>query len=146
MPGAPPATALTRQLVASVASGLPVGLMSTSPGPPPPLGFTRLGDRPLAGDRGRWSVPVPWEERGAVHGFLRARGCPATLCADRFTAADIAIGYALRLAGTIGLARDFGPNVGAYWARLQERDGYKRAVAAEQEAGVEQNVAPRVQG
>jgi hypothetical protein len=50
----------------------------------------------------------------------------------------------LRLAGNIGLAKDFGPNVAAYWARLQERDGYKRAVAAEQKAGVEQNVAPRI--
>jgi len=27
---------------------------------------------------------------------------------------------------------------------LQARDGYKRAVAAEQKAGVEQNVAPRI--
>jgi len=44
---------------------------------------------------------------------------------------DIAIGYALRLAGNIGLARIW-PNVAAYWARLQQRDGYKRAVAAEQ--------------
>jgi glutathione S-transferase len=66
------------------------------------------------------------------------------LCAGRFTAADIVIGYALRLAGSIGLAKDFGPNVAAYWARLQQRDGFKRAVAAEQKAGLEQNVAPRV--
>jgi glutathione S-transferase len=67
-----------------------------------------------------------------------------TLCAGRFTAADIVIGYALRLAESIGLAKDIGPNVAAYWARLQQRDGYKRAVAAERKAGVEQNVAPRV--
>jgi glutathione S-transferase len=67
-----------------------------------------------------------------------------TLCAGRFTAADIVIGYALRLADTIGLAKDFGPNVAAYWARLQQRDGFRRAVAAEQRAGAEQNVAPRV--
>jgi glutathione S-transferase len=67
-----------------------------------------------------------------------------TLCAGRFTAADIAIGYALRLAGTIGLAKEFGPNVRAYWGRLQQRDGYKRAVAAEQKAGVEQGVKARV--
>jgi alkylation response protein AidB-like acyl-CoA dehydrogenase len=50
----------------------------------------------------------------------------------------------LRLADNIGLARDFGPNVAAYWGRLQQRDGFKRAVAAERKAGVEQNVAPRV--
>jgi len=48
-----------------------------------------------------------------------------------------------RLASNIGLAKDFGPNVAAYWARLQQRDGFKRAVAAEQKAGAEQNVAPR---
>jgi glutathione S-transferase len=29
---------------------------------------------------------------------------------------------------------------------LQQRDGFKRAVAAEQRAGVEQNVAARVRG
>ena len=56
------------------------------------------------------------------------------------------IGYALRLADNIGLAKDFGPNVAAYWQRLQAREGFKRAVAAEQRAGVEQNVAPRVRG
>ena len=56
--------------------------------------------------------------------------------AGRFTAADIVIGYALRLAENIGLAKDFGPNVAAYWQRLQQRDGFKRAVAAENLAGV----------
>jgi glutathione S-transferase len=64
-----------------------------------------------------------------------------TLVADRFTAADIAIGYALRLAGNIGLAKDFGPNVTDYWRRLQARDGYKRALAAETLAGEQQKVA-----
>ncbi|MGJ5138501.1 glutathione S-transferase family protein [Bradyrhizobium oligotrophicum] len=66
------------------------------------------------------------------------------LCAGRFTAADIVIGYALRLADTLGLSKEFGPNVAAYWARLQRRDGYQRARAAEQRAGVEQGVKPRV--
>jgi glutathione S-transferase len=65
------------------------------------------------------------------------------LCAGRFTAADIAIGYALRLAERIGLGKDFGPNVAAYWQRLQERDGYQRAVAAENLAGEQQKVARR---
>jgi glutathione S-transferase len=82
------------------------------------------------------------------HGRLRAVEAATanseTLCAGRFTAADIVIGYALRLANSIGLAKDFGPNVRAYWGRLRERDGYKRALAAEQRAGREQNVAPRV--
>jgi glutathione S-transferase len=93
----------------------------------------------VAGDYAKWFL-------GRLRAVEAATGKTETLCADRFTAADIAIGYALRLAGTIGLAKDFGPNVAAYWARLQARDGYKRAVAAEQKAGVEQNVAPRVRG
>jgi hypothetical protein len=58
-------------------------------------------------------------------------------------AADIVIGYALRLAENIGLAKDFGPNVNAYWQRLQTREGFKRAVAAENQAGEQQKVAPR---
>jgi len=81
---------------------------------------------------------------GRLRAVEAATAKSETLCAGRFTAADIVIGYALRLAGTIGLAKDFGPNVAAYWARLQERDGYKRAIAAEQRAGIEQNVAPRI--
>ena len=48
-----------------------------------------------------------------------ATGKAETLVAGRFTAADIVIGYALRLAENIGLAKDFGPNVAAYWQRLQ---------------------------
>jgi len=59
---------------------------------------------------------------------------------------QVATDYALRLADNIGLAKDFGPNVRAYWARLQQRDGFKRAVAAEQRAGIEQNVAARLRG
>jgi hypothetical protein len=49
----------------------------------------------------------------------------------------------LRLAENIGLAKDFGPNVAAYWQRLQQRDGYRRAVAAETLAGEQQGVARR---
>lgn len=53
------------------------------------------------------------------------------LCAGRFTAADISVGYALLLAQTLGLHERFSPAVAAYWARLQERDGFKRAKAAQ---------------
>jgi len=58
-----------------------------------------------------------------------------TLCAGRFTVADISVGYALLLAERIGLASDFGPAVAAYWQRLQHRDGFRRAVQAETVAG-----------
>ena len=91
----------------------------------------------VATDYAKWFL-------GRLRAVEAATAGSETLCAGRFTAADIVIGYALRLADTIGLAKDFGPNVAAYWARLQQREGYQRAVAAERRAGVEQNVAPRV--
>src|ERR1700674_1952422 len=91
----------------------------------------------VATDYAKWFL-------GRLRAVEAATANAETLVAGRFTAADIVIGYALRLADTIGLARDFGPNVAAYWQRLQARDGYQRAVAAETRAGVEQNVVPRV--
>ena len=80
---------------------------------------------------------------GRLRAVEAAAGKANTLCAGRFTAADIAVGYALRLAERIGLAKDFGPNATAWWQRLQARDGYQRAVAAETRAGEEQQVARR---
>jgi glutathione S-transferase len=91
----------------------------------------------VAGDYAKWFL-------GRLRAVEAATANGQYLCAGRFTAADIVNGYALRLAGNIGLAKDFGPNVREYWTRLQERDGYRRAVATEGKAGVEQNVAPRI--
>jgi len=90
----------------------------------------------VAGDYAKWFL-------GRLRAVEAATGKAETLCADRFTAADIVIGYALRLAENIGLSKDFGPNVAAYWQRLQARDGFKRAVSAEELAGEQQKVAPR---
>lgn len=87
-------------------------------------------------DYARWFL-------GRLRAVEAAVGASETLCAGRFTAADIVNGYALRLAENIGLATSFGPNVAAYWQRLQARDGYRRAVAAERRAGIDQGVAPR---
>jgi glutathione S-transferase len=78
---------------------------------------------------------------GRLKAVEAALGRAETLCADRFTTADISVGFALRLAESIGLAKDFGPNVAAYWRRLQQRDGYRRAVTAEKLAGEQQKVA-----
>ncbi|MBR0852336.1 glutathione S-transferase family protein [Bradyrhizobium diazoefficiens] len=91
----------------------------------------------VVGDYAKWFL-------GRLRAVEAATANAETLCAGRFTAADIVIGFALRLAETTGLAKEFGPNVAAYWARLQQRDGYIRAVAAERKAAVEQNVAARV--
>jgi glutathione S-transferase len=80
---------------------------------------------------------------GRLRAVEAATAKSETLCAGRFTAADISVGYALLLAQRIGLAKDFGPAVAAYWQRLQMRDGFRRAVAAENLASDQQNVARR---
>lgn len=58
----------------------------------------------------------------------------AFAAADRFTGADISIAYALLLATSLGLADDFPPEVGAYWSRMQSREGFARAQAAQSTA------------
>ena len=50
--------------------------------------------------------------------------------------------YALMLAETIGLSKDFQPQTAAYWQRLRGRDGYRRALAAQEKAAAEQGVKP----
>ena len=50
------------------------------------------------------------------------------LCADRFTMADICVGYALHLARTIGIDDAFTPYVLKWWGRITDRPAYKRAV------------------
>ena len=65
------------------------------------------------------------------------------LCADRFTAADVAVGYALMLAELLGLNERFTPAVAAYWQRLRTRDGFTRALAAQERAALAQGVSTR---
>jgi glutathione S-transferase len=91
----------------------------------------------VATDYAKWFL-------GRLRAVEAATASAETLCAGRFTAADIVIGYALRLADSLKLSQDFGPNVAAYWARLQQRPAYRRACEAEQRAGVAQNVEPRI--
>lgn len=80
--------------------------------------------------------------------LARLRGIDAVLqqheylCADRFTAADISVGYALMLACEVRLSAHFPPAVAAYWDRLQQRDGYRRALAVQHDAAVTQGVPP----
>ncbi len=64
------------------------------------------------------------------------------LCADRFTAADVAVGYALLLAQHLGLHSQFPPRVQAHWAALQQRPAYQRAQAVQMRAAVDQGVSP----
>lgn len=55
------------------------------------------------------------------------------LCADRFTVADICVGYALILAASVGLDDGVPQSLKDYRARLTARDGYIRAFAREEE-------------
>lgn len=63
------------------------------------------------------------------------------LCAGRFTAADVSVGYALLLAQHLGLAQRFTPAVKAYWERLQLRDAYLRALRSQEAAARLQGVS-----
>ncbi len=62
------------------------------------------------------------------------------ICGDRFTAADISIGYAVMLAGSIGLAPRIPGAVVTYWQRLQERPAYLRALERQRADAVAQGV------
>lgn len=55
------------------------------------------------------------------------------LCADRFTVADICVGYALILAQNVGLDDRLPESLKKYRQRLTSRDAYKRAFAREEE-------------
>jgi len=63
------------------------------------------------------------------------------LCADRFTAADISVGYALLLASHLDMSERFTPAVREYWQRLQTRDGYVCAMDAQRQAALSQGVS-----
>lgn len=88
-------------------------------------------------------------EDGARRFLSRLRAVDAVLaegdflCAGRFTAADVSVGYALMLGAHLGLAGSFPPAVLGYWRRLQERPAYWRALAAQQAAAESQGVSPR---
>ena len=56
------------------------------------------------------------------------------LCGDRFTVADICVGYALILSQSVGLDEGVPESLKAYRERLTSRPGYQRAFARE-EAG-----------
>lgn len=51
------------------------------------------------------------------------------LCAARFTAADVSVGYAVMLASLLGLDTEFKPGISAYWNRLQQRPAFAAALA-----------------
>jgi glutathione S-transferase len=63
------------------------------------------------------------------------------VAAGRFTVADISVGYALLLAEHLGLKHRFTPAVLAYWERLRVRDGFRSAMAAQEQAALAQGIS-----
>lgn len=89
----------------------------------------------VAADYARWFLARLRAVDAALHGA-------AFLCADRFTAADVAVGYALLLARHLGLDAQFPPAVADYWQRLQTRPAYQRALQVQHQAALDQGVPP----
>lgn len=63
----------------------------------------------------------------------RALGRSDWLCAGRFTAADISVGYALLLADHLKLLESASPAIAAYWARLKARPAFQAAKRAQKQ-------------
>jgi glutathione S-transferase len=61
---------------------------------------------------------------------------------ERFTAADVAVTYALHLAQHLELAAQFPPAVADYWQRMQARPAFQRALQAQHQAALDQAVDP----
>lgn len=76
-----------------------------------------------------------------LRGIERVVSQQPWLCAGRFTAADISVGYALMLAEHLGLLGAAGPAVRDYWQRLTERPGYRQALAVQETAAQAQDIA-----
>ncbi|MEM6415430.1 MAG: glutathione S-transferase family protein [Pseudomonadota bacterium] len=53
------------------------------------------------------------------------------LCADRFTMADIAVGFSFLLSQILGIEEAATPNVTAWWDSVSSREAYKRAAASD---------------
>ncbi|HME84315.1 MAG TPA: glutathione S-transferase family protein [Roseiarcus sp.] len=64
------------------------------------------------------------------------------VAADRFTVADISVGYALMVLKVIGLFDQAPASLQAYYRRLRERPAFARAKAAQKRAASEKGVGP----
>lgn len=73
--------------------------------------------------------------------LTRALGDREWLCADRFTMADVCVGYALVFARLLDLDHRFSPEIADYWARLSSRPAFLAAKAA-QDVGLPSPIPP----
>lgn len=78
---------------------------------------------------------------GRLKGIETALSGSEYLCQNRFTAADISVGYALMLASFIGLESQFTEITAEYWNRLKGRTGYLQALEAQEKGAREQGVS-----
>jgi hypothetical protein len=44
--------------------------------------LARKNDSPAYTERGRWLIPVSWDDADNLREYLSDRGCPTTLCLD----------------------------------------------------------------
>ena len=127
------------------------------------LGFLHFGEATLTFPQTlvlRYSFLEPQERRQPqvaddyARWFLaRLRAVDAALAnadylaANRFTAADISVGYALMLTKYTGLTSYLPPAVASYWQRLQARPAFERACEAQDRAadaaGIRRMVEPK---
>jgi glutathione S-transferase len=103
------------------------------------LRYTRLEppERRLpqaAEDYGKWFLA---RLRAAVDPVVAER---TYLMGERFTGADISVGYALLLATSLGLDERFSEPVKAYYERLKAREGFQRAKAVQKREAASQGV------
>ena len=85
-------------------------------------------------DYSRWFL-------GRVRGVEAVVASERYVAAGRFTVADISVGFAFMFSETLGLFAQLPDVVKRYWLRLKERDGFQRALMAQQLAAVDQGVA-----
>jgi glutathione S-transferase len=85
-------------------------------------------------DYARWYL-------GRVRGVEAIVASERYICAGRFTVADISVGFALMFSERLGLFAQLPEVVQRYWLRLKERDGFQRALMAQQLAAADQGIA-----
>lgn len=103
------------------------------------LRYTRLEPKErrqpqVAEDYAKWFL-------ARLRGLEAIVGQSEFVAAGRFTGGDISVSYALLLACSLGLEEKFPPAVAAYWARMQNREGFRAAKAAQLKASAEQGLA-----
>jgi glutathione S-transferase len=77
-----------------------------------------------------------------LQGVERALQGKEWLCADRFTGADVSVGYALLLAASLRMTDQFPPAVADYWRRLQLRESFEKAKASQARAATALGIGP----